>query len=197
MARKDLRLAGIVAAEKIVATQGIGAATYENVAREAGMSKGGLLHHFPTKQELILATFDNYVDVMRQRREEIAASLPEGRNSLARAMVLTTFEYLDSPQHAINAGIGMLVHPDYRARLSRIKHDTLNALTDCGVRPELASAIVCALDGIWLNRGIVPKVMTDEIEQQVRREILALVDQIEAEADADGGRKDSDRQCRA
>ncbi|MCD7896164.1 MAG: TetR/AcrR family transcriptional regulator [Planctomycetaceae bacterium] len=185
MARKDLRLAGLLAAEKIVTTRGIGAATYENVAREAGVSKGGLLHHFPTKRELILATFDNYVDVMRRRREEIRASLPEGRTSLVRAVVLTTFEYLDNPQNAVNAGIGMLVHPDYRARLSPIKRESLSALTDSGVRPELASAILSGLDGIWLNRGIVPRVMTDEVEQQVRREIIALVEQAEAEAEGD------------
>ncbi len=192
MARKDLRLAGILAAEKIVTTRGIGAATYENIAREAGMSKGGLLHHFPTKQELILATFDNYVDVVRQRREEIAASLPEGRNSRVRAIVLTTFEYLDNPQNAVNAGIGVLVHPDYRARLSMVKREVLTSLIDGGVRPELASAIVCALDGIWLNRGIVPRVMTDEVERQVRREILALVEQVEAEAATEGDGRGTD-----
>ncbi len=156
------------------------------------MRKGGLLHHFPTKQELILATFDNYVDVMRRRRKEIEASLPEGGSSRVRANVLTTFEYLDNPQNAVNAGIGMLVHPDYRKRLSLIKQETLAALTDCGVRPELASAIICALDGIWLNRGIVPKVMTDEIEREVRQEILALVDQVAAEAATDGDAEGSD-----
>lgn len=39
----------------IAGRDGIAALSLNAVAREAGVSKGGLLHHFPNKQALIFA----------------------------------------------------------------------------------------------------------------------------------------------
>ena len=53
--RTLLRATLLDAAEAVVARQGIANLTLESVAAEAGMSKGGLLHHFRTKDRLIEA----------------------------------------------------------------------------------------------------------------------------------------------
>ncbi|MDQ0063824.1 AcrR family transcriptional regulator [Paenibacillus harenae] len=45
----------LFAASTIVKTLGAEKLTLEAVAKEAGISKGGLLHHFPNKQALINA----------------------------------------------------------------------------------------------------------------------------------------------
>ena len=41
------------AAETVVARQGFANLTLDAVAAEAGISKGGLLHHFPSKDRLV------------------------------------------------------------------------------------------------------------------------------------------------
>lgn len=43
------------AAEDIAAEKGVAAVTLDAVARQAGVSKGGLLYHYPTRQALIVA----------------------------------------------------------------------------------------------------------------------------------------------
>src|SRR5436190_23026109 len=43
------------AAEQVAIHDGVGSLTLEAVAREAGVSKGGLLYHFPSKSDLIIA----------------------------------------------------------------------------------------------------------------------------------------------
>src|SRR5687767_12534291 len=48
----------LCAAEKVIARDGVKNLTLEGVAREAGVSKGGLLYHFPSKKELIIAIVD-------------------------------------------------------------------------------------------------------------------------------------------
>ena len=57
MKRTDtgLRDALLDAAEAVVARQGVANLTFDAVAAEAGMSKGGLLHHFRSKDRLIEA----------------------------------------------------------------------------------------------------------------------------------------------
>src|SRR3546814_16305748 len=44
-------------AARIVAEAGVGGATIQAVADAAGVTQGGLLHHFPSKQILIEALF--------------------------------------------------------------------------------------------------------------------------------------------
>lgn len=48
-------------AREIAAQKGVGQLTLEAVAEKAGISKGGLLYHFPGKKELIIALMDSYV----------------------------------------------------------------------------------------------------------------------------------------
>jgi len=48
-------------AREIAAEKGVGQLTLEAVADRAGISKGGLLYHFPGKKELIIALMDSYV----------------------------------------------------------------------------------------------------------------------------------------
>ena len=50
-----LRGALLDAAEAVVARQGVANLTFDAVAAEAGMSKGGLLHHFRSKDRLVEA----------------------------------------------------------------------------------------------------------------------------------------------
>ena len=69
------------AAEVVVVRQGIANLTLDAVAAEAGLSKGGLLHHFPSKDRLIEAMVvraaenqrDYYSDAFDARRKGPAA----------------------------------------------------------------------------------------------------------------------------
>jgi AcrR family transcriptional regulator len=53
-------------AAMIAGRDGIAALSLNAVAREAGVSKGGLLHHFPNKQALIFALFARLLAIMEE-----------------------------------------------------------------------------------------------------------------------------------
>ncbi len=57
----------IEAALRTIAELGFQNLTLELVARRAGMSKGGLVHYFPTKQELIQAAVSEFYDTIFER----------------------------------------------------------------------------------------------------------------------------------
>src|SRR3546814_2434190 len=59
-------------AARIVAEAGVGGATIQAVADAAGVTKGGLLHHFPSKQILIEALF---ADLLEQLDAQLDAQL--------------------------------------------------------------------------------------------------------------------------
>ena len=53
-------------AAMIAGRDGIAALSLNAVAREAGVSKGGLIHHFPNKQALIYALFARLLAIMEE-----------------------------------------------------------------------------------------------------------------------------------
>jgi AcrR family transcriptional regulator len=67
------------AAEAVVVRQGIANLTLEAVAAEAGMSKGGLLHHFPSKDRLVEAMVVRCAEHVREGATQAYQCTPEAR----------------------------------------------------------------------------------------------------------------------
>ena len=63
-------------AATIAGRDGIASLSLNAVAREAGVSKGGLLHHFPNKQALIFALFARLLAIMEEAIAELMAAFP-------------------------------------------------------------------------------------------------------------------------
>ena len=75
------------AAIRIASRDGLLAMTLENVARETGITKGGVMYHFPSKDELIrgvLEYFSQQCETMLMRR---VIDDPEPRMRWARCML--------------------------------------------------------------------------------------------------------------
>ncbi|MGH3356353.1 MAG: TetR/AcrR family transcriptional regulator, partial [Nocardioidaceae bacterium] len=55
----------LAAATKVALRDGPGAVTIDAVVSEAGMSRGGVLYHFPSKDALLQALVDQDIDRVR------------------------------------------------------------------------------------------------------------------------------------
>ena len=75
------------AANAVVARQGIANLTLEAVAVEAGLSKGGLLHHFPTKDRLVEGLVRRCAESWRACFMDAYQRTPEGPGRMSRALV--------------------------------------------------------------------------------------------------------------
>ncbi len=146
------------AAETIVLRDGVARLTLEAVAQETGMSKGGLLYHFPSKEDLIRGMIHRMhhsfaTEVARLKAED---SNPVGRT--VRAMLNTSFpdhpnearSRVDRVTAALVAAIatnrGLL--DDTTAYSHQLEQEILND----GLDPVLAMLIHVAADGLWMSR---------------------------------------------
>lgn len=82
------------AAERVVARWGAAHLTLDAVAKEAGISKGGLLYNFPNKDALLQAMVGATVERIDRHREEVAATLPDGPNRAVRTILALKKEEL-------------------------------------------------------------------------------------------------------
>jgi len=84
--KSDTRHRLLDAAAQIVAQSGAANLTLDAVAEKAGLSKGGVLYHFPTKRDLLTGMLERLMAEFQQRTEALAA---DGQASLLHAHIET------------------------------------------------------------------------------------------------------------
>jgi AcrR family transcriptional regulator len=82
--RKSSREKILEAAAELVSEIGSGRLTLEAVAERAGLSKGGLLYNFPTKDALLQAMIQRMIDEVFAEKEALRGQAAPGPNLEAR-----------------------------------------------------------------------------------------------------------------
>jgi len=97
------------AAIRVAARDGLLAMTIDNVAKEAGISKGGVMYHFPTKEQLLTGMMQHFGERAELMLMTRIAEDPEPRYRWARAMLSFLFpdpdEALDVAADETDAGL--------------------------------------------------------------------------------------------
>jgi len=81
----------IDAAEAIVEEQGVATLTLEQAAKRAGISKGGILYHFPNKEALVAAMIARFTDRFDRAVEQLTVEDSAARGRTTRSYVRATF----------------------------------------------------------------------------------------------------------
>lgn len=82
--RKSSREKILDAASELVAEIGAGRLTLDAVAERAGLSKGGLLYNFPSKDALLQGMIQRMIDQVTASREALRTQIEPGPNMEAR-----------------------------------------------------------------------------------------------------------------
>jgi AcrR family transcriptional regulator len=152
---RDTRNVILDAAETVVATMGVANLTFEEVARVANVSKGGVLYHFPSKEVLTEAMIERFIERFDTAVAEAAEhdAAPMGRNIRAyvRATVgepPLTGELFDRANGAITAALA-----NFPERLEPVRQQSARSqkmIEDGTLDPIFATIVRLAVDGMWL-----------------------------------------------
>jgi AcrR family transcriptional regulator len=123
--RKSSREKILDAAAELVSETGAGRLTLDAVAEKAGVSKGGLLYNFRTKEALLQAMVQRLVDEVSTEREALRAQAEPGRNLETR---LCTAALLKLRQGRMrDVANGMLAASAENPRLLDRVHEVIKA----------------------------------------------------------------------
>jgi AcrR family transcriptional regulator len=89
---EGIRRALLDHAARLAVEQGLHAVTVQAVADAAGVTKGGFMHHFPTKQALVDAMFAEHVQAIGKALDDQMALDPEAYGAFTRAYLRAVFE---------------------------------------------------------------------------------------------------------
>ncbi|WP_333827643.1 TetR/AcrR family transcriptional regulator [Pararhodobacter sp.] len=137
----------IDAAEAIARTEGPGAMSLDAVAAEAGVSKGGLLYHFPSKSKLLEAMVDGFLSRFDNVLQDAERS---GRpNAVIQAFVQ---HFIDDRKCRIPPPSGLLAviadDPGMLEPIQRHHRNFLNRIRANATDPDFAVVAFLAIQAV-------------------------------------------------
>lgn len=151
----DARTRILDAAEAIVQARGVPALTLESAARDAGVSKGGLLYHFASKEALLIGMLNRLAEAIGAEFGRCVAETPEGPGRVARAMLAWAFQEEACQHHDRAAAVFLAAFHHDRALLDPVRAVFARmraALAEDGLPPGFGQAVMCATDGLFMSR---------------------------------------------
>lgn len=152
----DTRSRILAAAEELSCALGPARISLDAVAMKAGVSKGGLLYHFPTKHDLLRALVSDHVEGLRRALE---AEAPQAAPPLdrARAYLRVVLAMLGEPSAPQGLFAALAEDPEFIAPLREFRRAVLDEAFGRCPDPDLARIAYFASEGVLHERLTDPQ----------------------------------------
>ncbi|MGH3360150.1 MAG: TetR/AcrR family transcriptional regulator [Nocardioidaceae bacterium] len=154
------------AALDVFVERGYHAASMDDIADEAGVSKPVLYQHFPSKLELYLALLDSSVDTIVAAVDEALAATEDNR-ARVHATIDVLYSYVSKSEAAFRLVFesDLTSDPDVRTRMDRMTTETARAVatvirSDTGLSKVASELLAVSLVGMaqiggryWLDNA--------------------------------------------
>jgi AcrR family transcriptional regulator len=171
----------IRAAEDVVIRDGVAKLTLDAAAHEAGVSKGGVLYHFPTRSALVAAMVERFVvtfDADLARRGCEGGRPGDFVRAYIDATVSPTSEPGDPREQHLGAALlaGIASDPELLEPLRARFAAWQRSIVSDGLDKALGTLIRLSCDGMWLSDlfGLAP--VDARLRAAIGRELQRLVD---------------------
>ncbi|MGH2540219.1 MAG: TetR/AcrR family transcriptional regulator [Actinomycetota bacterium] len=174
-ATSDTRANLLDAAFRLAHRHGVAAVTLEAVASEAGVSKGGLLYHFPSKDSLVFGMVELLQEEFEVAAQHAASRDPRPRGRAARAYLSACVDADPGRSKRWLALIGALVREPALLQPWRDLIAPASAADRAEGSDVVAASIVrLAADGLWLADVLGTQPFAPRMRRKVIERLRAL-----------------------
>lgn len=181
----DARTRILDAAEALVHDKGVSGLTLEAAAKLAGVSKGGLLYHFASKEALLIAALTRLAEYFRSEFEAGVAAQPEGPGRISRATIAWAFgddeacAYDERDGRAAAVYLAAFHHdPALLDPVRAIYADILKGVVQDGLPPGHGAAIMAAADGALMWRIFRLRTLPAEDRREIAAALTRLLEPV-------------------
>lgn len=159
----------------LIERDGVTSVTFDAVAEETGITRGGLIYHFPSRENLILATHKHLAGDWEARMERmIGKSANEATSAERQSAYVQT-----GMQAARRAELLLMLESADDPELAEVWRDVLDRWAppapENGDRSALMRFIArLAADGLWSYEALFPKPLPSELKELIGSELMAM-----------------------
>ncbi|QRM56463.1 TetR/AcrR family transcriptional regulator [Sinorhizobium sp. BG8] len=162
-------------AARLMIEKGLPSVTLDAVSQSAGVSKGGLLHHFPNKVSLLDGLFESLVDNLDEAIEARMLIDPQPRGRFTRAYLAVCFVPGGMPEGEAwkSLTIALMGEPYLRERWRQwvAGRAAEHVGTDSSVNAEL---VRFAADGLWLAEAVESHAIEPDRQRELMDRLVEL-----------------------
>lgn len=141
------------AAARIINTEGVFSLTLEAVAKNAGVSKGGLLYHFPSKDALLKGMVDYLMQGFTDQMKSAVNKDMCEKGKWTRAYTTLTFNQSDDDLDMNTAFLAAIAtNPKLLKSMSKSLQELHLHIENDTIDPIVATVIRLAADGMYFNQ---------------------------------------------
>lgn len=167
------------ACSRILRRDGLTRLTLETVATEAGLSKGGLLYHFPSKLALMEALFQHHIDRFNSDLQRLVQTEEQGAGGWLRAYAKASIAEITDPDNASVFASLFAAGEQYPTVLEIMRRSYVEwqqQVEASPLEPALALLVRLAVDGFWFTELYQYAPLDLEQRVAVLGEILRLTE---------------------
>ena len=151
--KTDTKKQILKAVANIINTDGVCSLTLEAVAKSAGISKGGLLYHFPNKDALLTGMVDyllqGFIDEMESMVKEDLCE----KGKWTRAYITLTFNQLDREIDMNTAFLAAVAtNPELLKPMAKYLQVLHSHIENDHIDPIISTIVRLAVDGMYFNQ---------------------------------------------
>jgi AcrR family transcriptional regulator len=172
--RPNSREAMLDAAQNVVLEGGASKLTLDAVARRAGVSKGGVMYNFPTKEALLKAMVERLVEHNRHAHAQLTENLPDKPGRSLKAYVMNSVQALDVDDKVSGAMLAALnTDPSLLAPVAEYFNNRFTRISK-DVPFERAALVYLATEGLWTQELLQLSPFTPRQREQLVRLLLRM-----------------------
>lgn len=175
--KQSSREAILDAAEAVVMQSGAAHLTLDAVAEAAGVSKGGLLYHFPSKDALVEGMIRRCVTQFEADSRATEQKLPDSPARDLKAYIQAALDD-EGPRRQVNVAL-LAAGANNPELLQPVREHNRVFFSELASRKrgfERAVAVVLAAYGLWFLEALQLSMLSAKQRQRVVQEILALAE---------------------
>lgn len=162
-------------AEAVVAEAGAAHLTLDAVAEKAGVSKGGLLYHFPSKEALLQGMLAGLLERVDRDQASFKTELGDGKAADLQAHIMAGCqEHADQKKVAAALLAAGANNPKLLDPVREWHRRRYNEMAKTKRKPMRAAAILMAMDGLWLNDLLQTSPLNAKERKQLLEELIEL-----------------------
>lgn len=166
------------AATQVILEKGVEALTLDAVARQASVSKGGLLYHFPNKNALVVGLGEQLIQdfeaaLQAEFNQDDAPGTP---GQWVRAYIRSTLRMSGQTLALVARLTSLIVEmpPELLKAAETYEQRCRQRLDADGLDPTQAVIIQLAIDGLWFSEMFQLSALDETRRTQVVEQLLAM-----------------------